>query len=233
MNWADYSVIAIFLISIVISLFRGFAREFLALAIWVAAFWVAATFSDDLDARLVDEISLPSARLAVSYVLLFVVTLLSGGILNYMLGKLIDSTGISGTDRMLGMIFGFGRALLLVTALILLLKLTPLTRDAWWQDSVLVPRLERLADWSTQFFPESLQSVFADDSATETDEAGGDDVDSGDTTRFNIRDFLSGDDDRARDDARSESESAPDDDNNDDSGQPDSGSDNDEDDPGT
>lgn len=231
MNWADYSVIAIFLISIVISLFRGFAREFLALAIWVAAFWVAATFSDDLDARLVDQISLPSARLAVSYVLLFVVTLLSGGILNYMLGKLIDSTGISGTDRMLGMIFGFGRALLLVVALILLLKLTPLTRDAWWQNSVLVPRLEGLANWSTQFFPSSLQSVFTDEAASDEPASEDDAEKTPGVNRFNIRDFLSGDDNNDdRTTPSDKAEQGQNDDNDDNTESDDSG--NRQDDPG-
>lgn len=188
MNWADFTLIAIVLISVVISLFRGFAREFMALAIWVAAFWVAAHFSDQLDTLLVNQISLASARLAAAYVLLFVVTLLVGGIISYLIGKLVDGTGLTGTDRMLGMVFGVCRALVLITALILFLKLTPLTRDAWWHESVLLPRFERLADWSVQYFPDRLQSLLRDggletdtDSDAASDEPG---------ERFRLSDFL-------------------------------------------
>jgi len=191
-NWADFTLIAIVLISVVISLFRGFAREFMALAIWVAAFWVAVHFSDRVDTLLVDQISLASARLAAAYVLLFVITLLAGGILSFLIGKLVDGTGLTGTDRMLGMVFGVCRALVLMTALILFLKLTPLTRDDWWDESVLLPRFERLADWSVQYFPDRLQSLFRD-GGLEADTDSKVSAEGESSSRFRLSDFLDAD----------------------------------------
>ncbi len=42
MNWADYAILAVTAVSVVIGLFRGFVREVMALAVWLVAFWVQA-----------------------------------------------------------------------------------------------------------------------------------------------------------------------------------------------
>ena len=54
LNWADYSILGVVGLSTAISLVRGFVREALSLVIWVAAFWVAATFAQDLAELLCD-----------------------------------------------------------------------------------------------------------------------------------------------------------------------------------
>ena len=44
MPWLDYALIAILVVSTLISLARGFVREAFSLAIWIVAFWIAWTF---------------------------------------------------------------------------------------------------------------------------------------------------------------------------------------------
>ena len=81
-------------------------------------------------------------------IILFVVTLLVGALINFLIGELIRVTGLSGTDRFLGMVFGAARGALLVVVLVGLLSLAPVQEDVWWQQSVLLPHFLMVADWS-------------------------------------------------------------------------------------
>jgi len=155
-NWADWTILAIIGISVLVSLLRGFVREALSLAAWVAAFWVAIAFSGPVAGFFQPWIELPSARLAIGFGLLFLVVLGIGGLVNFLAGKLVDKTGLSGTDRMVGMLFGGVRGLALVTVAVMLAGMTPLTRDPWWHESRLIPAFERVADWAGQFLPETV-----------------------------------------------------------------------------
>ncbi|MBP8236916.1 MAG: CvpA family protein, partial [Pseudomonas sp.] len=80
--------------------------------------------------------------------ILFVVTLLVGALVNYLIGELIRVTGLSGTDRFLGMVFGAARGGLLVVVLVGLISLAPVQQDSWWQESALLPHFLMVADWS-------------------------------------------------------------------------------------
>lgn len=160
MNWADYLILSLIGLSMLISLFRGFLREVMALVVWVAAFWVAVTFSDEARTLLSGHIELPSAQVAVAWGGLFIATLIVGGMVNYLLGKLIEKTGLSGTDRFVGIFFGAGRGLILITAAVLFAGLTPLPQDGWWQESRLLPYFERLSQWAVTRLPENLRDYF-------------------------------------------------------------------------
>lgn len=157
MNWTDYIVIGVLALSVLIGLWRGLISEVLALAIWVAAFWVAWMFGPVVAAHFEHLIELPSARIIVGYGLCFVAVLILGALLRFVIGKLIESTGLSGTDRLLGMLFGFARGVLLVTLLVFLLGFTAFTRDPWWQQSVLLPQFQRVAAWLEQRVPASVR----------------------------------------------------------------------------
>ena len=71
---------------------------------------------------------------------MFVATLLVGAMINFLIGELIRVTGLSGTDRFLGMAFGAARGALLVVVAVGLLSLGPVQQDSWWQESRLVPQ---------------------------------------------------------------------------------------------
>jgi membrane protein required for colicin V production len=141
MNWTDYIIIGVLALSVFVGLWRGLISEVMALAIWIAAFWVAWTFGPMVAERFRQVIELPSARIIVGYGLCFVAVLILGALLRFVIGKLIESTGLSGTDRLLGMLIGF----------------TAFTRDPWWQRSVLLPRFQHVAAWLSQQVPPSVR----------------------------------------------------------------------------
>ncbi|QBQ56579.1 CvpA family protein [Nitrosococcus wardiae] len=157
MIWVDYLIVGIVLISGLISLARGFVKETVSLAAWILAFWVALGFSPEVAEWLAELISVPpSLRLAIAFFLLWLVTLLLAATINYLLAKLVQTTGLTGTDRMLGVIFGIARGVAIVTVLVLLAGMTPMPKDSWWQDSQLLNYFQRLALWARSFMPPDI-----------------------------------------------------------------------------
>lgn len=157
MNWADYTVLGVIALSVLIGLFRGLVSEVMALAVWIAAFWVAWLLGPDVSERFRGLIDLPSARILVGYGLCFLAVLLLGALLRFLVSKLVESTGLTGTDRLLGMGFGFARGVLLVTVAVFLLGFTPFSRDPWWQQSVLLGQAQKVADWMVQRLPDNVR----------------------------------------------------------------------------
>ena len=147
-NWVDALILAVILISSLISLSRGFVKEALSLVTWVVAGAIAWMFGGSLAHHFQPYIDTPSVRVIAACGLLFLVTLLVGALVNYLLTQLIRATGLTGTDRLLGMVFGAARGLLLVVILVGLLSLAPVQHDIWWKQSTLIPHFLLIADWS-------------------------------------------------------------------------------------
>ncbi len=157
MNWADYCIIGALALSVLMGLWRGFIGEVLALACWVLAFWVAWTFGDKLAAQFT-SITLPSARLLLGYALCFFTVLIAGALVSFLMRKLVAGSGLTGSDRMLGMVFGLVRGLALVTLTVLILGFTPFPHDPWWKQSQLLPGFQNSAQWlSSRLPPEVAQ----------------------------------------------------------------------------
>lgn len=149
MNWADWAIVATVVLSSLISIKRGFVREALSLATWILAVVIALLFSGQLAVLLADSITTPSVREVVAFAILFIATLLVGAMVNYLISELVRMTGLSGTDRMLGMIFGVARGLIIVMALLMFLPLLiPLNEDPWWHESRLIPYFLSFEHWA-------------------------------------------------------------------------------------
>ena len=156
MAWIDIAIISLIALSAILSLFRGFVTEALDLAAWLVAFWVALTFYEELAVWLAQWISQPSVQKPAAFAMLFICTWIVGAVVNYLAGKLVSKTGLTGTDRMLGMVFGAARGGVIVSILVLLAGLTLMPQDPWWQDSQLLGYFERFAIWMRDFLPEGI-----------------------------------------------------------------------------
>jgi membrane protein required for colicin V production len=156
MNWFDYSILAILALSVLVGLWRGFVSEVLALVCWVLAFWLAWMFGPVVAELFSTSISTPSVRIILGYTLCFIGVLMMGAIVAFLMRKLVSGTGLSGTDRLLGMVFGLVRGAMLVILLVMLMKFTPATRDDWWQASRMLPPFERGAELFTATLPEHV-----------------------------------------------------------------------------
>jgi membrane protein required for colicin V production len=155
-NWPDYAILAVLAISVLVGALRGFIKEVFSLLVWAAAFLVAYHFAGDVAALMEDTVTLPSARIAMGFAGLFVAVLLLGGLINYLLGRLVETTGLTGTDRLLGGVFGAARGLVLIIAVLLVAGFTPIPMDPWWKDSSTIQRLMPLVKRATDYLPESV-----------------------------------------------------------------------------
>ena len=144
----DWAIVAVLTISTLMSLRRGFLKEALSLGTWIAAFVVARQFHEPMDQLLETYIVDSLIRSIAAFAALFVGTLLVGAALGFLLGALINATGLSSTDRVLGMVFGFARGALIVTVVVGLLNLTPLVGDSWYTSAALAPHFETVAQWA-------------------------------------------------------------------------------------
>ena len=135
----DYIIIGSIVFSVLVSLLRGFVREVMSLASWVVAFFIASNFYVYL------------AGLLTSIEFLFIASLIVGSIVNYVLGQLVDRTGLSGTDRVLGACFGLLRGVLIVAAMLFFLDtFTASNQSDWWKESKLIPHFRFVVDWFFQ-----------------------------------------------------------------------------------
>jgi len=163
MQWFDVVILSIIGISAIISLMRGFVKEAMSLAGWLAAIWIALNYSDALAGLLVDTINTPSIRFIISFAALFVLTLLLSSLINYLVSQLVIKTGLSGTDRMIGVLFGIARGGAVVGVLVLLAGLTAIPQDEWWQQSQLVGHFQQVATWISGRLPAEVIANLAYD----------------------------------------------------------------------
>ena len=156
MNWADYLIVFLIALSMLIGLWRGLLREVISLATWIAAFAIAFLFAEDGAVHLAPYIELPSLRMAAAFGGLFLATLLIGGLIGIVSSYLVDYTGLTGTDRLLGTVFGLARGAAIIVVLVLAAGLTPLPNDPWWQQSLLLGRFQEGALWLRSALPPEL-----------------------------------------------------------------------------
>ena len=155
----DWVIIGVVLISTAISIVRGFVKEALSLVTLVVAIFVSRMFGAQASSLLVGLIDVPSLRLVAAYAMLFFATMITGGIVNYLIVQVVRMEGLSGTDRVFGMVFGFARGALVVIIAVALMSRLPFREDPWWQASMLIPHIQVSADWLQVIVMENVDEI--------------------------------------------------------------------------
>ena len=153
MSWLDLLILGIIVLSALISLVRGFVKESISLISWIIAGVLAFRYFPAMSELLEPYLSAPTIRSITAFGILFVSTLIVGAIINFIMSQLVSKTGLSGTDKALGVVFGGARGVLIVTMTVLLASLTPIPEAQWWQDSAMVGFFQQLAEWIKGIIP--------------------------------------------------------------------------------
>ncbi|WP_067568281.1 CvpA family protein [Candidatus Hoaglandella endobia] len=144
MIWIDYVIIGIIIISILVSLICGFIREALSLVTWFFAFFIASHYYSYLTIYLT-HVEKQMVRNCIAITLLFVMILVVGAIVNYLISSLIAHTGLSITDRVLGICFGLLRGVIIISIILFYLEtFTGFSHTQDWQRSQLRPQFSSI-----------------------------------------------------------------------------------------
>ncbi len=152
---ADIVILSLIALSAVIGLFRGLVKELVSLVVWACAIVGAMVFASPLAEYLTAIDASRPIRVAVAFAVVFFGVLIAGGLLQWSLAKLIQSTGLGGIDRFLGFVFGALRGGLVVIGALMVTRPFP-ELSVWWEDSLLRPELMVFADdilelyWATE-----------------------------------------------------------------------------------
>jgi membrane protein required for colicin V production len=157
--WVDLAIIAIIGLSVLTGLIRGFVKELIALAVWILAFWLAFHYAPSLDPWLQKYIQDKTARLITGFILILIGTLIAGGIVNALLSVILKRSGLSGTDRILGMVFGFIRGVFIVALIMVVVQMTSLPYKEYEKNSKLYSEFNPLVAWITASMPDVIKKV--------------------------------------------------------------------------
>lgn len=118
MNWLDYVLAAILLLSTLFAIRKGFVRESIGLVSSIAGLVVAFWFYG-IPASVLEPF-LSSRRLAnlLGFLILYGGVVIAGWLIATLLNRFVKATGLSFVDRLLGGVFGLLRGAAICVALV-------------------------------------------------------------------------------------------------------------------
>lgn len=152
----DYLVLAIIGLSIVLSVMRGLLAEVLSIMGWVAAFFVAKTYANQVVPMMPVDIPTESLRILAAFLMLFFATLLVASLLAIALSTIFKKIGLGWLNRLLGAFFGLARGLLIVCILVFLAGLTDAPKDERWRNAMFSAPIEALVVSLLPWVPVSI-----------------------------------------------------------------------------
>ncbi len=154
----DYLVLFVLVCSIVISTLRGLMKEILSLLSWIVSFVVANAYGEELAKLLPDMMPGKATRLIVAFIALFIGARLLMLLLSMAVDALIKASGLTLADRGLGGLFGLGRGLVIVLAVVLLCGMTAIPQQPFWREALLSPLAETVARTVKPYLPGDFAS---------------------------------------------------------------------------
>ena len=142
MTAVDWSIAALVSVSLLLGVLRGFVREVISLVGWIVGAYLAVRFSVALGARIALAIEWPIVKTLLAGVLIIAACVFSAALLGWIVRQLLVAAQLSIADRTLGGVFGLARGVLIVAVLVYFVRDTPLARQPFWRDSMVLPQVE-------------------------------------------------------------------------------------------
>ncbi len=117
----DWIILAILVYSITISWFKGFVREVLGLITVLAAALLAGQFYRGVGSLFKDVVRTENLALFLGFSVIFLVTLIAGLLIIWLIAKFMKFAKLQWADRLLGAAFGFIRGWLIGAVILLAL----------------------------------------------------------------------------------------------------------------
>ena len=162
LNVTDLVILFVVGSSGIISLFRGFTKEFLSLLLWIFAFFAAVGLEDYVTPKIIEIIGNPEASKIISSVIIFLISIIVGGFLINLISRVVKWSGMSGFDKFMGVLFGVGRGLIVILAVYFLLP-SNLKESEIFTSSKISPFFEDFLPILEEYIEELLQKSDVED----------------------------------------------------------------------
>ena len=156
MTGFDYVVIGIVGVSLLFGLWRGVVGEVIALVAWGVAIFAAIEFGASVGQAVFTGLADPALRTLAGCVVIFVGILISMAVLNMVVRSMVKALGLSVSDRLLGMVFGLVRGVLVCMVLVGLGGMTSAPMQPWWRNAMLAAPLETVVMAAKPWLPGDL-----------------------------------------------------------------------------
>lgn len=145
MTALDWLFSLILLASVLVGVFRGFIKEAISVGSLLIAVWAAFHFAPSGESLLGEWIESAALRIWVARIAIFALVLMLGGLAGFLIARFANQVGMSGADRLLGVLFGLTRGAILCGLIVIVGPYLSLDKDDWWQQSKLLPTATRVA----------------------------------------------------------------------------------------
>tara|TARA_Y100001968_G_scaffold54059_1_gene45149 strand:+ start:2253 stop:2774 length:522 start_codon:yes stop_codon:yes gene_type:complete len=162
LNVTDLVILFVVGSSGIISLFRGFTKEFLSLLLWIFAFFAAVGLEDYVTPKIIEIIGNPEASKIIASVIIFLISIIVGGFLINLISRVVKWSGMSGFDKFMGVLFGVGRGLIVILAVYFLLP-SNLKESEIFTSSKISPFFEDFLPILEEYIEELLQKSDVED----------------------------------------------------------------------
>lgn len=154
-NWIDYAVIIIIVLSLLIGVVRGFVSEVISIITWVAAFLLAFKYAPPIATHLTFTDS-PMTAYVIAFAVIFVLVLVFGITTNVLIRQLWHRTGVPAMDRILGLLLGIVRGVLIIAFILLFIWGSPLQNEPKVKEAQLLPLFTPIVTWLRGILPEKV-----------------------------------------------------------------------------
>mgnify|MGYP003449400092 FL=1 len=156
MNAVDGVLLFVLLLSAIVGMWRGLVYEVLSVATWVVAFVLAQAYAGRVATMLPWGEMSPALRTAAGFAAVFIGCAFAGGLLAWLVKRMVSAVGLRPIDRVLGGAFGLLRGAVVLLAVAVIVGMTPLRAQAGWQASSVARVLGESLDVLRPMLPQAV-----------------------------------------------------------------------------
>lgn len=159
MNWVDAAMVIIFLFFVVTAFNAGFIREVIAIASTVVGVVVAGLFYDDIADSMLSSIDNVTTANVIAFIVIFAGITVAGQLLAMLVHPAVVLMQLGVFDQLLGAVFGAAKAVVIMTALLILMVTYPrYDMDEYIDESQFAPWLLEASEPLTSILPDEFDA---------------------------------------------------------------------------
>jgi len=159
LNWFDYAMIGIVVMSVLVSFFRGFVREAVSLSIWTVGLILAFKLSPLLETHIHRITHWGMMSYLIAFAVIFLAVWIVGLLISLALRSVISGVGLGFVDRMVGVCFGAIRGVLVVSVMLMFVSMSPFKHASTIQASRIAPEFHKVIAMLDHYVPQDMQRL--------------------------------------------------------------------------